>query len=389
MRLEGRRRVDLGFQGHRMNGMIHPGDRMTSRERLLAAYSGQELDRLPWWAKVTNSTWRTSQPERICAWSDVELLDYIHADGLFGCPGVVRVVRPHITAETHTVENGRQTVTHTPDGDMVERWALDPYTNSWHPVEFPIKTIEDVHRYRWFFRDVRLEVLQENVSRGRSLREHIGQRGVLLGYWGTSPLMDLVEHVIGPVHTHLMLADHPAEMEELIRLMHQHNLRIVQLFGEHSPADFVVSVENTSTTLISPEQFERYCYRHLCEYGRAIESAGKRHELHMCGHTKALLGRIDTIPAASIEAFTSPTLGNTRLVDGRTRAPSKTLVGGTNVMVWLKPIDQIQRYITEELAACPNHRRIVLTTAGVAPPACSAETFRAIGEWIRTLPVRM
>ena len=72
-----------------------------------------------------------------------------------------------------------------------------------------------------------------------------------------------------------------------------------------------------------------------------------------------------------------------------TRGPSKTLVGGTNVMVWLKPIKQIRRYITEELAACPNHRRIILTTAGVAPPACPAETFLAIGEWIRTLPLRM
>ena len=56
----------------------------------------------------------------------------------------------------------------------------------------------------------------------------------------------------------------------------------------------------------------------------------------MCGHTMALLQRIDTIPAASIEAYTSPTLGNTRLVDGRTCAPSKTLIGGTNVMVWLR-----------------------------------------------------
>ena len=38
---------------------------------------------------------------------------------------------------------------------------------------------------------------------------------------------------------------------------------------------------------------------------------------------------------------------------------------------------------TDVLAACPDRRHIVLTTAGVAPPACPAEKFRRIGQWLR------
>ena len=113
------------------------------------------------------------------------------------------------------------------------------------------------------------------------------------------------------------------------------------------------------------------------------------HELHMCGLLNVLLERIDAIPADSVEAFTSPTLGNTRLSDGRSRAPTKCLVGGTNCCVWLRPVAEIKQYVVTELAECPDHRRIVLTTAGVAPPACRAETFRRIGQWVRTLPVRV
>ncbi len=372
-----------------MNGNVFPQDRMTSRERVLAAYRGQEVDRLPYWAKVANGTWRTSQPAGVRDWSDVELLDYIHADGLFGCHNVIRVTRPHVTVVKTDGGDGRRTVTRTPDGDMTERWALDAYTNSWHPVEFPIKTREDLRRFRWVYKDVKVEVDPEGVAKANARRAEIGERGVLLAYWGTSPLMHLVEHAIGPVDTHLMLADHPDEMDELIEVMHQDCRRIVQTIAENTAADFVVSVENTSTTLISPAQFEKYCYRHLCDYGRIIRQAGKEHELHMCGHTRALLPLIDTIPAASMEAFTSPTLGNTRLVDGRTCAPSKTLIGGTNVMVWLWPVDKLKQYILDELAACPDHRHIILTTAGVAAPGCSAETFREIGEWIRTVPVRI
>jgi cellobiose phosphorylase len=74
-------------------------------------------------------------------------------------------------------------------------------------------------------------------------------------------------------------------------------------------------VENTSTTLLSPAIFERYCWRHLNDYGRLIREHGKHHVLHMCGHLKALLPRIGELPAVAIEAFTRPPVGNTTLAD--------------------------------------------------------------------------
>lgn len=362
---------------------------MTSRRRLLAAYRGEEVDRLPWWAKVTNATWRSSQPDDVREWSDLELLDYIHADGIFGTPACVDAEHTRIEQETSVSDGKRVTVTHTPDGDLTETWTLDPYTNSWHPTEFPVKTVEDLRRWRWIETDVEYAPNAGQIDKGREQRERLGERGVLKTGWGTSPLMHLVEHVIGPAETPLMLFDHPDETEELIELMHESYVRRAAAVARHTQADIVVSVENTSTTLISPDQFEKYCLKHLCDYGWAVENEGVMHELHMCGHTKVLLPQIDTIPASSVEAYTSPTLGNTRLVDGRTLAPSKTLVGGTNVNVWLWPIEDIQQYVLDELAACPDHRRIVLTTAGVAPPGCPAGKFREIGEWMRSVPLRM
>ncbi|MHC4981985.1 MAG: uroporphyrinogen decarboxylase family protein [Planctomycetota bacterium] len=365
---------------------VHPTDEMTSRQRLLAAYSGQEADRLAYWAKVTNQTWRSGQPEKVRRLSDRELLDYILADGIFHAPAAVTVTRPHVSREATHSDNVQTRVTHTPDGDLVEKWANDPYTGSWHPVEFPIKTRRDIEKFRWLCTDVEVEPDAEQIEKGQRLRKEIGERGILKTAWGTSPLMDLVEHIIGPINTSLMLFDYPDEINELIELMHRACLARAGAVARCTAADVVASVENTSTTLISPQQFEKYCYTHLCDYGRAIEVEGKMHELHMCGHTRALLPKIDKIPAASIEAFTSPTLGNTRLTDGRTQAPSKTLVGGTNVNVWLWPVEKIKRYIIDELAACPDNRHIILTTAGVAPPGCPAEKFHEIGDWIYTLP---
>lgn len=370
------------------DGRIFPADETTSRQRLLAAYRGEPVDRLPYWVKIDNKTWRTSQEGTVRNWSSRELLDFIQADGIFGCDHGVRRHTPHTRQERTRVGNVEMRVTTTPDGELVERWTFDPYTQSWHPTEFPVKTQEDLARFRWNYTDVRIEVDEDALRRSREAIEQTGERGIFKCGWGTSPLMHLVEHVIGPVNVHFMLADSPDEMDELVEQMHQVCLEHVRAVARHTPADLVCSIENTSTTLISPEQFSRYCLRHLREYGRAIEEAGRMHELHMCGHTRVLLGEIDTIPASSIEAYTSPTLGNTRLVDGRTDAPSKTLVGGTNVNVWLWPLERIREYVTEELDACPDTRRIVLTTAGVAPPGCPAEKFRQVGEWLSTVPAR-
>lgn len=370
-------------------GKVRPDDEMTSRRRLLAAYAGDEVDRLPYWAKVANTTWRTSQPQAVRDLSSRDILHAIGADGIFHVGGVTRTIRPRVSVETSQTDNVRTTVTHTPDGGLTERWTFDPCTQSRHPTEFPVKTREDLARVRWIYTDVTFEVDEQHRRAARARQREIGERGVTLCGVGTGPLMHLVQHVIGPVNTHLMLADFPGEMDELLALMGNVRLAHVHHAARHCPADVLVSVENTSTTLIGPGQFAKYCYSHLCDCGRAVEAEGKMHELHMCGHTLALLERIDTIPAASIEAFTSPTLGNTRLADGRAKAPSKTLIGGTNCCTWLRPVDQIKQYIAGELAACGDHRRIILTTAGVAPPACPMETFAEIGRWIRTQPVRM
>jgi uroporphyrinogen-III decarboxylase len=371
------------------DGRIHATDEMTSRERLLAAYRREPVDRLPYWAKVANEAWRRSQPADVRKLSDRGLLDYIFADGVFHVPRCVRVSRPRVGVSEATEGNVRTRASRTPDGELVERWAIDPTTGSGHPTEFPVKTREDLRRFRWLY-EQRIEPAgAEEAARARGRVEQIGRRGITLTGWGTSPLMHLIEHVIGPARTMYFLADYPDEMEALIEQMHEANQAMVRAVAQHSPADVVVSVENTSTSLISPQQFEQHCLRHLCDYGRIIEGAGKMHELHMCGLLYDLLERIDTIPASSIEAFTAPPLANTRLVDGKARAPSKTFVGGTCVNVWWQhTAGEIEHFIQGELDACTDHLGIVVTTAGVAPPACTAETFRAVGQWIPTVPVR-
>ena len=119
------------------------------------------------------------------------------------------------------------------------------------------------------------------------------------------------------------------------------------------------------------------------------QSADRNLILHMCGHLRALLPDLAMIPAQAFEAFTSPTLGDTTLLDGRTQCPDKCLIGGTNAMLWTRPAREIIAQIESDLDALPHHRGIVVTSAGVMPPMCEPETIRQVCEWVRTYPARM
>jgi uroporphyrinogen-III decarboxylase len=170
--------------------------------------------------------------------------------------------------------------------------------------------------------------------------------------------------------------------------MHRVLVARVRLLCEHSPADVLYLIENTSTTLISPDQFRRYCAVHLGEYARLAQAASRLLVLHMCGHLKAILPDLARIPARAFEAFTSPPLGNARLLDGRRACPDHCLIGGTNAVLWTRPAGEIIARLEEELAALPHHRGVVVTSGGVMPPRCRPETIRQVGAWVKQYVAR-
>jgi uroporphyrinogen-III decarboxylase len=201
--------------------------------------------------------------------------------------------------------------------------------------------------------------------------------------------MYFIEWLAGVENAHLLLADHQPEVETLFEALHRVLVQKAGLLCEHSPADVLYMTENTSTTLISPAQYRRYCARHVGEYARLAHEADRNLILHMCGHLKAILPDLAAIPARAFEAFTSPTLGNTTLRDGRQACPDKCLIGGTNAILWTRTADEIIAKIEADLSDLPHHRGIVVTSAGVMPPMCKPETIKRVCEWVKRYPARM
>ncbi len=356
---------------------------MTPKERFECALRREEVDRLPFWAKIFGASYIDFQPEKYRRMVGLELAEYLDLDHYGGCPAPVRTENDRVTVRAERQNGTRVTTTETPDGTLRAVSGFDEGSHSWHPTELPVKTREDLLALRHRYDGNRHEVAPELVERGEEAIEAIGDRGIVTTGMGISPLMDLIQHTIGPDHTYFFMADYPDEIDELIELMHQDSLSRLRVIAEHAPCDYIVSVENTSTTLLSPEVFERYCWRHLKEYGQVIKEHGKSHIMHMCGTLRDLLPKIDELPADVIEAYTSPPIGNTTVADRANLCSSKAIIGGTDATLWMQPAEEICDSIERSLEDAGGMRGVVLTSAGVMPPAASIEKIKAVRDFAK------
>lgn len=363
-------------------------EHMTAKERWLAAIRLKPVDRLPFWPKLDGAYPKAQD----LPFQDMDLNaihDWIGSDKHKGIAGCTRDVRTRTSVET-TRDNGtKRTVYRTPHGELTLIYIFDSPSNSWHPVAFPVSNLDGIRVMTEVFEDLTVELDINELRKAKSQAEAIGQDAVTVNSIGKSPLMHWVEWIAGVENAHFLLMDYQDEVEALFAAMHRVLVRKTTLLCENSPADLLYLIENTSTTLISPDQYRCYCMRHIGEYARITSNADRNLVLHMCGHLKALLPDLAQIPAQAFEAFTSPTLGNTSLLDGRTACPDKCLIGGTNAMLWTMTVDEIISEIEESLNELPHHRGIVVTSAGVMPPMCKPETIRHVCEWVKRYPVRI
>ncbi|MFW5857706.1 MAG: uroporphyrinogen decarboxylase family protein [Planctomycetota bacterium] len=360
---------------------------MTSRERWLAALDFQEVDRLPVWPKFAGAyTQHQAEPFRSMELRAV--FDYVGADLHHHVPGCRTETRTKTSEEVQQSDTDRVTLFHTPHGTLRRRDLWDAPTGSWHPVEFPVKTGEDIDLMRAYYEDLTIEPDPAAAEQAAEQVRAFDETGVVATGMGESPLMHWVEWLAGVENAHYLLLDEQDRVEALFDAIQRVERRRTEVTTALAPADIFYMVENTSTTLISPEQYRTYCAEHIREVGEVARANGKRMILHMCGTLKDLLPQLSALPVCGFEAFTSPPVGNTTFVDGRAGCPDKCLIGGTNATLWTHPADAIIAEADAHLGALPHHRGLVYTSAGQMPPLARPDTIKAVFDWVKAYPLR-
>jgi hypothetical protein len=286
---------------------------MTGRERLQSLLAGRLVDRLCWTTLVDDRT-RSGMPPEV---RDMPILDFYRHLGCdivqFGdyglpepTPSPARLVTPPVEIEHHNRADGAWVRTlKTEWGDLTVIWR------DGHPVRHPVQSLDELRTLRNLWAGSHYEEVPAAAEAFARADAAIGDDGLYCPTVEPSPVQQLLEVEMGAAGFYYMLEDHRREMEDLLEVMHAARCQEYDLLARLSPAQVVIPVENTSSTMISPRLYERYSLPQIRDYVDALHRGGKKCVLHMCGHLKALLPALRKTGLDGINALTPPTVGDT------------------------------------------------------------------------------
>ncbi len=320
----------------------------TPRENLLKVFRHEQPD----WIPVAGHCDPYNQPNRegmdpaLAAalgevhWGDTSTVVFSRALGLdimdwFGMPAV-RISRRNVTVERRTEGDVTISLWHTPQGDLSETFQVsrDPsgaVSGNW--TEHLVKGPEDLPRLAAIFEDEVIEPDPDGIERTRERRKLIGDDGLVLGSMDGTPLGMFFRIYSGVAVLAYLWADAPDALRDCFAVMEANYLKRLKI-GVQSDIDVVVSVDDTSTTAISPAMFEA-CNLDLTDArADAAHAAGKLYFHHSCGLIKDLLPLYRQTRMDAVHAFTIPPTGNVTVAEGRRKLGDRiTMIAGLQPLV--------------------------------------------------------
>ncbi|HHY82896.1 MAG TPA: hypothetical protein GX505_09505 [Clostridiales bacterium] len=290
---------------------------------------------------------------------------------------------PRVRVKHNCTNNTRETVYETPDGTLIRRDVFSKDTQTWHPDVYPIHDLESLKAARYLYEGIEYHIDKFQIANINLMEQNLSEKEWFYTTLGRTPVMDLVEYMMGIENFSYIMYDHPIELNELIEIMQDSYLKRWKINLENTRIENIVAGEDTSTTLISPTIFEKYCLPHLRQYGEMISGQfGKNFIVHMCGKIKALMPLIDKIPAIAIEAVSTPPVGDVTIKEALEGMPSKTVCGGSNASIWNKPYYEAARIILEDIQAAGDVSRLYLSSGGTMPIEADPENVKMVWETV-------
>lgn len=288
---------------------------MTGRECVHNILNRRPTDRLSWKTLADPAT-LSAMPEPERSMSPLDFYGRIGADvlqfGNYGLPKEVCVPSP----AKPVWEGVRVETCRSPDGARtdrtVTRWGeLTAVTRNGHPVKHRVESVADLRVLRNMWEAMTYEEVDGHEEGFRRAEALIGDRGAYVPTLQPSPVQQLIEVDMGQVNFYYLLQDAPEEMQGLLDAMHERRKWEYEIVTRRTPAEVVIPVENTSSTLTSPAVYERFSLPQMSDYVNIAHRNGKKIVFHMCGCLKALLPIIRRTGLDGYNAMTPPTVGDT------------------------------------------------------------------------------
>ncbi|MGQ9729878.1 MAG: uroporphyrinogen decarboxylase family protein [Candidatus Zipacnadales bacterium] len=356
---------------------------MTFRERLLTGLRGERTDVLPWFADL--SYWYSAQAARGNLPDEyqgdegfVKLhVDY-HVGYYLGYASLWTESTPNVTLTTRTDGNLTTTIWQTPIGLISGRTQFLPETHSSAPIEWPVKSPDDLRVLRYIADAVERTPTTERYE---ALLRVAGDQGHPTVLPPRSPVSQMLAQWTGATNLAYLLADARHEVERTLHAL----ARSADSAFEAILASDVPYVEfgDNLTGEVVTRLFERYQFDYYVQRVEQLHAAGKLVGTHLDGTLRGILPLLVQTGLDFIESITPQPIGDVAIVDLRDLAgPNVVLFGGLPGAMFAPPFtaDDLRRQVEEVIEHHWPYGRFILGVADQVPPNGNIDLVRLVGE---------
>ena len=355
---------------------------MTSRERLLAVLRGERPDRLPWAPLIDNYFFSSLDEHR-------QRQGYAAFCESVGCdlmqrhvPVVEAYYEQPVKLKVRPLGDGlEETVLVTPLG--VLKQVVEHHLGTSRYVEHFIKSVDDLPAFTLAQDHKRFRARYDAFER---VDREIGERGIAVATAPPTPLALMHEEYMGLANTIYALFDEQEAMERAMDAIHRANLRELELVAG-SPTPAVFSYEDTSTTTISRDLYNRYCLPALNEYKQVCTEHGQLYIVHMCGKLSGFWDLIARTEMDGIDSVCPPGSGDVELWEARAFWPRKLLIGGVEpASLAMLGEAELAKKIETVLENIRGMSGLILSTGDAVPHGTKVRNIELVSKILGRLP---
>ena len=355
---------------------------LTKRERLLNALHRREVDRMPW-SPLIDGYFINSLPLQNIHMDIIEAMRFIGNDIMERHVAMPKTILNNVTIRNEVSSDGKMMRTwyDTPVGSVHEDRQKSGETG--FITHHMIETVEDIKVYEYIAEHM---TFAENIKAFIDRDKFIGDDGLATPTGPHSPIQELLQELAGVENTVYLMADYPDEMDELMQVMQDANIRNYKVLAEY-PSDVVFDYEDTSSTVMSRSMYTDYSSPAINDYAKILHDSGKLFITHMCGKLTAFKEEIGQGKQDGIDSICPPDTGDLYIWDARKAwGTDKLLIGGIDPPELSRITPQeCEKRVLEIYEKLEDKRGFILSTGDAVPFGTPIENLITITRTVEKL----
>jgi len=360
---------------------------MNGRERVLATLHKLPTDHLCW-SPLIGPYFNRSLPElgyeELCTPDAVRLVggDIIERH----VRTIERVFEGSIQEYTEGDDACHQRIIETPVGKLVTERRASDSGHTHYVSKRPVTCADDLRVMQYLYEHT---TFRQDYGAYRERDAYIGEDGIASSSGPLTPIQHFLQFFAGVQTTVFLLADNRRAVEDCFDAMHHSNLEAYRMLAE-GPAESIWIYEDTSSTVINPRLYKRYCAPLIDEYADICHAQDKVFITHMCGKLSAFNEQLRAGKQDGVDSVCPPTTGDIWAHEAREAwGPEKVIVGGIEPpALAMMSESETRDYVHRVIDQMPTFRGFILSTGDAVSYATPVENLRAVAEIAENTPYR-